>query len=42
VILVEPMYWLNAASTGFFLLFGAAVFPSRESLVEWFERAFQQ
>ncbi len=40
VIQAEPSYWLNATSTGFFLIYAATVFPTRESLIGWFDRAF--
>ncbi len=42
VLQAEPSYWLNAASTGFFLIYAATLFPTRESLIGWFDRAFGQ
>ncbi len=38
VVQAEPSYWFNAASAAAFLMYGAAIFPTRENLVEWFER----
>ncbi len=40
VMQTEPLYWFNAASTVFFLVYAVTVFPTRESLVGWFDRAF--
>ena len=40
VIHAEALYWFNAASTGLFLLFAAAVFPTRQNLIDWFELRF--
>ena len=38
VMQAEPAYWFNAASTGLFLAYAAMVFPTKDSLVEWFEK----
>jgi hypothetical protein len=42
VMQAEPAYWFNAASSGLFLIYAARLFPTRENLVEWFERAFSR
>jgi hypothetical protein len=42
VVQTEPSYWFNAASAVIFIMYAAAVFPTRENLVEWFERVFSQ
>lgn len=40
VMQAEPSYWLNAVSTGLFLAYGVTTFPTKESLVEWYNARF--
>src|SRR5512140_2846422 len=40
VMQTEPSYWLNAVSTGLFLAYGVATFPTKDNLMEWFEVKF--
>lgn len=40
VVQAEPSYWLNAVSTGLFLVHGVTIFPTRQSFIDWFEARF--
>jgi Na+-transporting NADH:ubiquinone oxidoreductase subunit NqrB len=37
-----PYYWINVLPGAVLIIYGAATFPTKENLVNWFERAFVQ